>query len=182
MLIDKKRQVYDDSDRKAFDYSYGKQKANKELHDWWTKKNQQLEKLGLEWNSPEFWMWDRQYNDAHPFSWIEKGGQLVAYKSWARKNNLIVVRKTFFEPVDNLIIAEAVATFDSNGRCYYVLNKEDFFELVTNQVKNGSLNINEYFESQKELKEQLKHAFEMITNGTFKDYFLDIFAPLREAS
>ena len=44
MLI-KKRRVYDDSDRKAFDYSYGKQKANKELNDWWTKKEQQIKNI-----------------------------------------------------------------------------------------------------------------------------------------
>ena len=174
--------VYDDSDRNAFDYSYGKLKANKELDDWLEKRWQQWEELGLEWNPQKYWHWTHQYEHDHPRPEIKKGNRLAAYKSWARKNNLIVVRKTFFEPVDNLIITDAVATFDSNGRCYYVLNKEDFSELVTNQAKNGLLNINEYFESQKELKEQLKRAFKKITNGTLKDYFLDIFGPLNEAS
>lgn len=180
MLHDGIRRVYDDSDRKAFDYSYGKLKANKEWNDWLKKRWQQWEELDLD--PQEYWTWNNQYENAHPRPEIKKGDQLAAYKSWARKNNLIVVRKTFFEPVDNIIITDAVATFDSNGRCYYVLNTEDFFELVTNQAKNGSLNINEYFESQKELKEQLKRAFKKITNGAFKDYFLDIFGPLNEAS
>ena len=182
MLIEGIRRVYDNSDRKAFDYSYGKLKANKEFDEWRKKRYQQIEELDLEWNTREFWSWERQFYAAHPRPKIKKGDQLAAYKSWARKNNLIVVRKTFFEPVDNLIIADAVATFDSNGRCYYVLNKEDFSELVTNQAKSGLLNINEYFESQKGLKGQLKSAFKKITNCAIKDYLLDIFGPLSEAS
>jgi hypothetical protein len=168
--------VYDDSNRKTFDYSYGKMKANKDYNEWRETYLRPMEK------DLDYKTWNKILAGFPPRPEVKKGDKLASYKSWARKGNLIVARKTFFEPVDNLIKVEAVATFDSNGRFYYVLNAEEFSELAIKLAECGLLNINEYFESQKELKGQLKRAFKMISNDSIKDYVRDIFGTLSEAS
>ena len=176
MLKNNIQWVYDDSNRKSFDYIYGKMKAKKDYDEWRETHLRPMEQ-DLDWRT-----WNKIIAGFPPRPEVKKGDKFAAYKSWARKGNLIVVRKTFFEPVDNLIRIEAVATFDSNGRYYYVLNAEEFSELAIKLAECGVLNINEYFESQKELKGQLKRAFRMIANDSFKDYLSDIFGSLSEAS